>query len=296
MQTLSSRLAAGEILIAEGAMGTLLIEAGLEPGGCPEAFALERPEVLARIAREYLAAGAQVIHANTFGASPLKLAPYHLEGRMEEINRRAVEIVRAEVGGRAYVAASCGPSGRMLAPYGDAQPDDVETSYRRQMACLIAAGVDLISIETMMDLTEAQLAVRAAKSVSGAVPVAVTMTFDATPRGFYTIMGVDIPSAAEGLIAAGADIVGSNCGNGIERMVAIARAFTAVTDRPLLIQSNAGLPETRDGKLVYSETPEFMAGYAGELIAAGARILGGCCGTTPAHIRALRAAVDARRA
>ena len=292
---LRERLRAGEILIADGAMGTMLFRHGLAPGACPEALNLTQPELLVAIARSYLEAGADLIQTNTFGASPLKLAAYGLAARADEINRRAVAAVRAAAGDRAHVAASVGPSGRILKPYGDADPDVVQLSFRQQIGHLVAAGADAIVIETMTDLREATLAVEAAKDVAPAIPVLATMTFDRTPRGFFTSMGVTIPEAAAGLARAGADVIGSNCGNGSENMLAIARTFRAATALPLLMQANAGLPAVRAGELVYAETPEFMAEQAAAMLTSGVAILGGCCGTTPAHIRALRSLVDARR-
>jgi 5-methyltetrahydrofolate--homocysteine methyltransferase len=165
-------------------------------------------------------------------------------------------------------------------------------SFRRQIRALCESGVDVICVETMIDLAEATLAVKAAKDISPDTPVMATMTFDATPKGFFTVMGVNVEQAASGLRAAGADIVGSNCGNGIENMVRIAAEFVRHTDLPLLIQSNAGLPEMKGGELVYGETPEFMADKARELVALGVSIIGGCCGTTPEHIAALRRMLD----
>jgi 5-methyltetrahydrofolate--homocysteine methyltransferase len=153
--------------------------------------------------------------------------------------------------------------------------------------------VDAICIETMTDLQEAILAVQAAKSLNDALPVFASMTFDPTPRGFRTIMGVSIPDATAGLAAAGADVVGSNCGYGSEQMLAVAREFRAHSTRPILIQSNAGLPETEGDRAVYRETPEFMAEKAREMAGSGVAIIGGCCGTTPAHIRAIRLVIDA---
>jgi 5-methyltetrahydrofolate--homocysteine methyltransferase len=272
-------------------MGSFLMERGLKPGDAPESFNLERPDVLREVAGLYLEAGAEVVQTNTFGGSALKLAAYGLDDRTEEINRLAVEAVREVVGDRAYVSGSCGPSGATLRPYGDAAPDDVRESFRRQVRGLVEAGVDVLCVETMTDLNEARLAVEASKGVSAGIPVMATMTFDATPRGFYTIMGVDIPSAAEGLLEAGADLVGSNCGNGIENMVAIAREFRACTDAPMLIQSNAGLPQLMDGAVVYGESPQFMAEKARELLGIGVQVVGGCCGTTPEHISAIRRAL-----
>jgi methionine synthase I (cobalamin-dependent) len=158
---------------------------------------------------------------------------------------------------------------------------------------VFATGVDCLIVETMVDLSEAKLAVQAAKEIAPDTPVLATMTFDVTPRGYHTIMGVSIEAAVSGLQQAGADAVGSNCGTGSESMVEIARAFRACTDLPLVFQPNAGLPEVRGGKTVYGETPEFMAAKAQELFDSGVTVVGGCCGTTPEHTRALRATVAA---
>jgi len=292
MKPLLDRLRDGETLVADGAMGTMLLQRGLAPGGCPEALNLSRPEVLEEIAGLYLEAGADLVQTNTFGGSPAKLAQYELEGQAREINHGAVAAVRRAVGDRAHVCGSCGPSGRILKPYGDTAPELLYDSFRLQMEALIGAGVDCVCVETMVDLTEAALAIKAAKNVSPTVPVLATMTFDPTPKGYFTIMGTSVARAAAGLKEAGADVIGSNCGNGIERMVEIAREFRRCSDTSLVIQSNAGLPELKDGQPVYGESPTFMADQARELVAAGVNIIGGCCGTTPAHIRALRRMVD----
>ena len=293
MKPFRERLQEEKPLVADGAVGTLLFRRDLKPGRCPESVSLTDPQVLEEIAGEYLDAGAEIVQTNTFGASPIKLLPYHLAERTEELNRNAVRAVRNVVGDRAYVSGSCGPSGKILKPYGDADPDDLYASFRRQMESLIGAGVDVICIETMLDLAEVTLAVKAAKDVSPTMPVMATMTFNATPRGFHTIMGVNVERAAAGLQQAGADVVGSNCGNGIANMIVIARDFCRCSALPIIIQSNAGIPETRDGVPVYSETPQFMADQARELVELGVSIIGGCCGTTPEHTRALRRMVDA---
>jgi 5-methyltetrahydrofolate--homocysteine methyltransferase len=265
MGSLIERLHAGHPLIADGATGSLLLERGLEPGACPEFINLEAPVILEEIALSYLEAGAEMLETNTFGASPLKLAAYDLEDRTEEINQIAVQAVRTVGGDRAYVAGSVGPCGKLLEPYGDTSPEEVRASFHRQARCLLSAGVDCICIETMIDLTEANLAIGAFKETSPATPVMATMTFDATPRGYYTMMGVSVEDAAAGLTEAGADIIGSNCGNGIERMIEIAQAFKVATSLPLIIQSNAGLPQVTGNGTVYPETPEFMAEKAAEL-------------------------------
>ena len=292
MKNILKRIKSNKILVADGAMGTMLFARGLKPGEPPESINLKKPEILEEIAQAYLDAGAEIIQTNTFGASPLKLSDYGLQDKTEEINRIAVERVRKVVGDKAYVSGSVGPSGKLLKPFGDTEPEDIYKSYERQMKALINAGVDLICIETMTDLNEASLAIKAAKSISPEIPIMSTMTFDKTPRGFYTIMGVSIEDAVVGLQKAGADIIGSNCGNGIENMIKMAREFKKLTILPIIIQSNAGIPVMKEGKLIYSETPEFFAEKAKELIDAGVSIIGGCCGTTSEYIQAIRKTVD----
>ena len=293
MQPFAERLASGKPLVCDGATGTMLIERGLEPGRPPESVTLSHPDVLQEIARLYADAGADILVANTFGGSPLRLAQYDLDGKTGEINRVAVEAVQRAGANRVYVAASCGPSGALLEPHGDTSAGTIAAGFREQLEHLFAVGLDCLIVETMVDLAEAKLAVQAAKQISPQTPVLATMTFDATPRGFFTVMGVSVEAAVSGLQEAGADVVGSNCGNGSESMLEIARAFRICTDLPLVIQPNAGLPEIKGGKTVYGETPEFMAARAGELIALGVSVIGGCCGTTPEHIKALRETVDA---
>ena len=289
MKPLLERLQAGDTLVGDGAWGTMLMARGLRPGDPPEGLNLKQPEVLEAIAAEYVEAGADLITTNTFGGSPARLRQFGLDGNTEAINRAAVEAVRRAVQGRAYVSASVGPCGHVLKPYGDADPAEIQSGFERQIRALADAGADLVCIETMTDLAEAILAVRAVRVAAPHLPVIATMTFDRTRRGFFTVMGTNVPQAAKGLADEGADILGSNCGNGSETMVEIAREFRAATSLPLAIQPNAGLPEPRDGALVYPESPGFMAEQARHLLEAGVAIIGGCCGTTPDHIRALRA-------
>jgi 5-methyltetrahydrofolate--homocysteine methyltransferase len=296
MRPLLERLAGGGILLVDGAMGTMLFQRGLAPGQPPESVTLSRPGVLEEIAQLYLDAGADILTTNTFGASPLRLALHGLDGQTEAANREAVLAARRVAGDRAYVAGSCGPCGRLLQPYGDVSPGEVSDGFRRQLSALIDAGVDGVLVETMTDLTEATLAVRAAREASPEVPVIATMTFDPTPRGYFTVMGVSVAAAAAGLAEAGAAAIGSNCGNGIEHMIEIAKAFRAATTLPIVIQPNAGLPRTSGTETVYDETPAFMAEKATALLDLGVSVIGGCCGTTPEHIRALRAMIDHRSA
>ncbi len=292
MKNLLDKLNSGTILVADGAMGTMLMERGLGIGEPPELFNLTRTQVLEEIAQLYLEAGADIIQTNTFGASPLKLSSYSLDERVEEINKNAVLAVRKVVEDHAYISGSCGPTGRFLKPYGDVESEKMYNAFEKQIDTLISAGVDVICIETMIDITEATLAIKAAKTISPSLPVMATMTFDHTPKGFYTVMGVSIEAAVSGLEQAGADIIGSNCGNGIENMIKIAQEYKRYSSLPLIIQSNAGIPAIKGNKAVYPETPEFMAEKAKELIRIGVAIIGGCCGTTPEHIRAIRRVVD----
>jgi 5-methyltetrahydrofolate--homocysteine methyltransferase len=289
------RLKSGKPILADGAIGSIIISKGLAAGACPELFNLEKPDVIRETAEAYIAAGAEMIQTNTFGASPLKLRHYCADDKTEEINRAAVKIAKEARGEKdVYIYGSCGPSGRLLKPYGDTDPGAMFESFKQQVSTLIEEGVDLLCFETMTDLNEAKIAIQAARSVSKEIPIAATMTFDKTPRGYFTIMGVTVTQAASGLAEAGADVIGSNCGNGIEKMIEIAAEFMKNTDKPVIIQSNAGLPVLKDGRITYSETPEFMKERAAELLDLGVQIIGGCCGTTPEHIRAFRNLIDSR--
>lgn len=292
MTSLSDRIATGVPLVGDGATGTILFERGLEPGQAPELVTRDHPDILADVVARYVAAGAQVVETNTFGASPIKLALSGLDAEVESLNRDAVHVARESAGEGVVVAASVGPCGELLEPYGKRSAEQVYRSFALQLEHLLAAGIDAVFVETMIDLTEATLAVRAAKDLDSTVPVAAMMTFDPTPRGFHTIMGISVAQAAAGLADAGADLLGSNCGNGVEQMIAIAREFRRHTDMPLVIQPNAGMPTTRGDRIVYDETPDRFAEGARQLVPIGVSLIGGCCGTTPAHVRAIRTMLD----
>ena len=293
---LLERISNGDVLVGDGAMGTMLFARGLQTGDCPEQWNLEHPDVLEEIARLYHQVGADIVSTNTFGGSALKLKQYDLDGRTEDINAAAVRAVRNAIGDGGYLSVSCGPCGQLLEPLGEVSRDEVYDSFLRQLRGATQEDVDLICIETMTDLTEATLAVKAAKAAAPGIPVATTMTFDETPNGFYTMMGIGISQAARELTSAGADIIGSNCGNGIEKMIRIAREFITCSPTPIMIQSNAGLPKLSGDQLTYPESPEFMAEKCRELVELGVSIIGGCCGTTPKHIRAIKTMIDARGA
>jgi 5-methyltetrahydrofolate--homocysteine methyltransferase len=296
MENILKRLQRGDVIVGDGAVGTFLIKCGLKHGEPPEGYNLSRPEVLEEIASLYLAAGAEIVTTNTFGASPIRLQQFSLEKEVEAVNRNAVEAARRAVGDRAYVTGCIGPTGRMLRPYGKAEPEEVSAGYRTQISALLAAGIDAVFIETMNDVNEAALAIRAARSLDSTIPILATVTFNKNPQGYFTLMGSSPKIAVEALEKAGADIVGSNCGQGAAQMVEIAREFKKHARVPVAIQSNAGMPiRSENGSIVYPETPEFLAAKAVDLLELGVQLIGGCCGTGPDHIRAIRKTVDARK-
>ena len=277
------------VLVSDGAMGTMLQKAGLPPGGCPEIWNLEWPDEIRKIMVQYKNAGSDCLLTNSFGASPAKLAAFSLDDRCHQINISAARIGRSAAGSDAFVLGSIGPTGQLLQPLGMLSEDAAFYGFRIQAEALAEGGVHALCIETMTDLNEALIALKAAKTTG--LPVIVTMTFEDTPRGFFTIMGNDIPSSVAQLEAGGADVVGSNCGSGSKTMLSICRSFQNACNLPLIIHSNAGLPVLNQGEIIYPESPDSMAAMIPDFIAAGVSIIGGCCGTGPDHIRAMAAAV-----
>jgi len=275
----------GKVLLSDGAWGTLLQSKGLNPGECPELWNITHRKDVSDIAEAYLNAGCDIIETNSFGASRLKLSQYGLGDRVNELNEAAASISREIAGTDKHVAGSVGPTGKMLL-MGDVTGEELYENYKEQSIALEKGGADIIIIETMTDLDEASFAVKAARENTNCT-VIVTMTFSKDLKGeFFTMMGVSPFEMVNSMKAAGAHIVGSNCGNGIRDMISIVTEIRAV-DRniPVIIQANAGLPEYIDGKTVFRESPEMMASYIPDLLKEGANIIGGCCGTTPEHIR-----------
>jgi 5-methyltetrahydrofolate--homocysteine methyltransferase len=281
-------LSQGGPVMADGAMGTMLFAAGLQFGDPPEVWNLTASEIVRRIHRGYLDAGSQIIMTNTFGGNRLRMALHGNDKRVDELNRTAAILARAEVtaaGGTALVAGDIGPTGEILAPLGTLDYDIAVDVFREQAASLIAGGVDLIWIETMSDLTEIKAAIEGVRRASPSIALIATMTFDTRGR---TMMGVTPEDAATSLLAWGADAVGGNCGNGPDELVpVIARMRAVAPDAVLVAKSNAGMPELVDMRAVYKAEPAVMASFATEFRAAGATIVGACCGSTPAHLRAM---------
>jgi 5-methyltetrahydrofolate--homocysteine methyltransferase len=284
MKVLIEELVSKAPVLTDGAWGTELQARGLEPGSCPDAWNLAHPERVEEVARAYVEAGSQIILTNSFGANRIALARHGLEGRAYEINRAAVEISRRAANDRARVFASMGPCGKLLFA-GEVTEPDVSLAFEEQAKALASAGADGIVIETMSDLAEAKLAVAAAAATG--LPVVVCMTFDSGRDHDRTMMGTTPEQAAAELNAAGADVVGANCGQGAEGYVGICRRLRAAGNLPVWIKPNAGLPEMVDGLPRYRETPQSFAGHAQALAEAGASFIGGCCGTTPDFIRHL---------
>ncbi len=286
----------GGPILADGAMGTMLFASGLQFGDPPEAWNVSHPEVVRRIHRGYLDAGSRIVMTNTFGGNRLRLRLHGLDTRASELNRTAAILLRAEVdaaGGRALVAGDIGPSGEIMAPLGTLDEDEATDVFAEQAAALIAGGVDLIWIETMSHLSEITAAIRGARRVSPTIPIITTMTFDT--RG-HTMMGVSPEAAAHALLDAGADAVGGNCGNGPDELLPVIEKMRAVEpDAVLVAKSNAGMPELVDLRAVYRADPATMAEAGVGFRSAGARIIGACCGSTPAHLAAMADALEIAR-
>jgi 5-methyltetrahydrofolate--homocysteine methyltransferase len=281
-----------QVLILDGAMGTMLQERGLQPGQSPEELNLTMPDVVASVHRDYIDAGADIIVTNTFGGTRFKLAHYGLEDRLVEINTRAVGIARKAAGSKAYVGASMGPTGQFVEPLGEVSFDQMKDAFREQAEALVSAGADLITLETFLDIKECRAAVIAIREVSTTIPVIAMLTFDDNGR---SVLGTPPEAAAITLTAAGADIVGSNCGLGVDGIYDILCRMRQVTGLPLISQANAGLPQLVGDRTVFPGTPDEMVAYHERMIALGVRIIGGCCGTTPAHIRAMKLALESRQ-
>lgn len=292
LQKLIDRIKAGDLILADGAWGTQMQKMGLQSGDCPEEWNITHPDRVQQIAREYFEAGSDFCLTNTFGGTKYRLVRHGFADQVATFNREGFRLVR-EVADKMdrVVCASVGPTGEFIEPEGMLSRKEVRDAFREQMAALKAGGAEWVCIETMYVVHEAVEAIKAA--IEAGLYCAACMTFDSDGRGsFQTMFGASVEEAIHAIDAAGADIVGTNCGNGIADMVRIARRIRPVTRKPLLVKSNAGLPKQVDGAYIYDETPAIMAEKIAELKSIGVSIIGGCCGTTPAHIAAFRAAID----
>ncbi len=275
-------------IVTDGAWGTQLQQRGLANGDCPDAWNLSHAELVEEVPRAYVEAGSQVVLTNTFRANRLALDSYDLASRVTEINRAGAEISLRAAGTRALVFGSIGPSGKMLLT-GEVSEAELQEAFEEQAAALAATAVAGLVIETMSDLKEAKIALSAAKGTG--LPVVVCMVFDSGRNLDRTLMGDTPVSCARELTAAGADVIGANCGQGIESYVNVCRQLRAGTELPIWIKANAGVPHIEQGQVVYQTTAEDFARYVPELVAAGAQWVGGCCGTSPEFIRQLRASL-----
>ena len=282
-ESIRTALARGDRIVSDGAIGTQLQARGIPAGTLSELWNVERPEVLLAVHGAYLEAGAQIATTNTFGGNRIRLGEAGLADRLEEVNRRGVELARRAVGDGAWVGGSLGPTGRLLEPYGDLVLEEAEKVYAEQLRVLAEAGVDLFLIETQHDVEEACLIIRAAREYSD-LPVYCTFAFDAHGR---TMMGLRPGEAVRRAEEAGADIVGANCGEGPLAIATALQEMTGVATRPLAAKSNAGIPQISGGETVWDVTPAQLAEQTRDYMALGARIVGGCCGTGPEHVRAI---------
>ncbi len=287
-----SEISVGRLLLSDGAWGTMLQQKGLLPGECPEMWNVTHRDKVLEIAADYIKAGSEMIETNSFGGSRFKLEKYGLEERVSELNRAAAEISRQAAGGDSIVLGSIGPTGKMLIME-EVTPEELYQAFGEQARALASGGADAIIVETMTDLDEALLAVRAARNSTG-LEVICTMTFDRLVTGDYrTFMGISPSAMVDPLLEAGATVVGTNCGNGMREMIPVVREIRSVDPGiPILVHANAGMPIFRDGATLFPESPEDMASHIPDLVKAGATLIGGCCGTTPEHIRRMKEAID----
>jgi 5-methyltetrahydrofolate--homocysteine methyltransferase len=286
-EALWARLSAGEVLVSDGAIGTLLQSMGMPPGLSPEVWVVEQPDQIRALHRGYLVAGSHLILTCTFGGTRFRLSGHGLAERVVEVNRRAAELARAEAGDDAFVAGDLGPTGKLLKPFGPLTPEDVAAAFAEQASGLVEGGVDLLLIETMGDLGEARAAIEGVRRVTD-LPIICTFSFDT--HG-HTMMGVKPVTVAE-QISPLVQGIGANCGKDPAEYAFFLKAMrSAAPDALLWAKPNAGLPRIVDEQAIYEAAPSYMGQIALELCQAGAQVIGSCCGTTPDHIRAMAKAL-----
>ncbi len=283
-------------LLADGAMGTQLMALGLPSGACGMEWNVSRPDAVRGIHAAYRAAGCDLITTNSFGGSAIALGRHGMERRTAELNRAAAQVARGAAGAAGWVLGDVGPCGDFLEPLGDLTAEELGAAFREQIAALLEGGADAVIIETMSDPAEMEIAIAAARGCRPDVPVIATYAFQKAAAAFRTLMGTGVGEAVARARDAGAAVVGANCGTGLELddYVELCRELAAAAgDLPVIVQPNAGSPQLLGGVIRYQAAPEQMAATAGRLREAGARIIGGCCGTTPGHLAAMARALRA---
>jgi len=292
MSNIYELLDQGQTLISDGAMGTMLQDAGLTDGGAPELWNVEHPDKVAEILDQYAKSGANLLTTNTFGGTKPRLQMHQLEERVFELNKAAAELAKKVASNypNCFVMGDIGPSGELMEPMGTLTIDTAKEIFAEQIKGLVAGGVDGILIETMSDLSEVEAAVKAAQEVAPGLPIAVTFSFDTNLR---TMMGVKPEMAVKTISALGVRLIGANCGRGTDEMKIIAQELTNARQPGTFImtQSNAGLPKLVGDEFIYDGTPEEMAKYAQEMKSFGVNVIGSCCGSTPLHTKAISDAV-----
>jgi methionine synthase I (cobalamin-dependent) len=286
---LIGKLLASSPVITDGALGTQLQALGLAPGEHPDLWNLSHPERVQQVASAYVAAGSRIILTNTFRSNRIALAGHGGAERVGELNAAGVRIARAAAGSVCAVFASMGSSGKMLMS-GDVSEEELSVAFAEQAGVLAQAGVDAIALETMTDLDETLIALRAAKLTG--LPVVASMVFDSGKQKDRTMMGKTPEQVAAALTEAGADVIGANCGLGIDGYIPVCRRLKASSPLPIWIKPNAGLPSMVGGTIAYLTTAKEFAARVPELRAAGADFIGGCCGTTPEFIRSVVSALQ----
>lgn len=279
-------------VVIDGAMGTMLMEAGLESGLAPETWVLEKPEKILTVHQAFADAGADILITNSFGGNSIKLKKAGLDSRADEINGQAARLARSVARDKCLVAGNMGPCGELLQPMGLLTDEQVKDSFARQARVLAQNGVDLFLVQTFFSLQEIMLAIDGIQSVSD-LPVIASMTFQETPRGFATMMGDKVAPSMKALMDAGVLVAGTNCSLGSATMIRLAGEVRRSVPIPVMAEPNAGVPEVRQGKTIYNEDAQTFAENMRRIKALGVEVLGGCCGTTPDHIRQMVLALKA---
>jgi 5-methyltetrahydrofolate--homocysteine methyltransferase len=288
-------LSRDQTLLLDGAIGTELMARGFKSGDCLERWNVDEPEKVTEVARSYFEAGSDAVLTNTFGGSAIKLQAFELEDRAYELNLAGCRNALAARPNGLFVIGSIGPTGKFMPPLGPIEETEMIAAFTPQVKAMNDAGIDAVMVETFTDINELGCAVKAVQENSD-LPFICSLTFDETPQGYRTIMGVGVKEAAARLLESGAAVVGSNCGHGLLNMVEILAEYRAVSDDlKILGKPNAGIPEYRDGGTFYTEDEGFFQDHIAKMLDLSPAIIGGCCGTRPGHIRVMREAIDKRK-